>query len=82
MPDNKEITVETDLTEKEKAVIAQGCKDYKKGDFISLDTLEELEYKQELRKIILKGIEQADNGQVKPMDEVFDQLEKKISDQS
>ena len=45
---------------------------------------EELEYKQELernqeavRKIILKGIEQADNGQVKPMDEVFDRLEKK-----
>lgn len=45
---------------------------------------DELEYKKELekeqeavRKIILKGIEQADNGQVKPMDEVFDQLEKK-----
>lgn len=45
---------------------------------------EELEYKQELernqeavRKIILKGIEQADNGQVKSMDEVFDRLEKK-----
>ncbi len=45
---------------------------------------EAIEYKKELEKnaeeirnIVLKGVKQADNGQVKPMDEVFDRLEKK-----
>lgn len=45
---------------------------------------EAMEYKKELEKnaeeirdIVLKGVKQADNGQVKPMDEVFDRLEKK-----
>ena len=33
------ITVETDLTDEEKDVIKRGRKEYKKGNFVSLDSL-------------------------------------------
>lgn len=36
---DESIIVDTDLTEEEKAMIAQGREDYKKGDFISLDSV-------------------------------------------
>lgn len=32
---------------------------------------------KEVRRIVLEGLKQADNGEVKPIDEVFDKLEKK-----
>lgn len=36
---NDTITVETDLTDEEKAVIARGRDEYKQGGFIPLDTI-------------------------------------------
>ena len=34
------VQIETNLTDEEKAVIAEGRQEYKKGGFISLDSLE------------------------------------------
>ena len=36
---DESIMIETDLTEEEKKIIAEGRKNYKKGDYISLDSI-------------------------------------------